>query len=125
MHIGENRHRAIGLEARCFAEFDALLQHRRMVAGKVVGFQEQEDTATGLVADALPLRLVGRFCQKQPGALPVGRRHRDPALATAEIDIFGEQKTQPLDIPGNRLVVIGDDQGDRGDATMLGEPARP
>lgn len=52
MEIGENRNRAIGFMTWRFTEFDALFEHRRMVAGKVVGFEEQEHAAAGLVADA-------------------------------------------------------------------------
>ena len=61
MKIGENRDRAIGLETRRLAEFDALCQHRRMVAGKVIGFEEQENPAAGLVTYSASLFFIGCF----------------------------------------------------------------
>jgi hypothetical protein len=67
------------------------------------------------------LRIIGRFGQQQPRALSVGRRHRDPALAAAKIDVFDEQKAQLADVPGDRLVLICDDKRDGGHAAMFGE----
>jgi hypothetical protein len=39
-----------------------------MVADKIAGFKKQKDAAAGLVADAIPLRIIGRFGQQQPRA---------------------------------------------------------
>ena len=57
-----------------------------MVAGEIVGFQEQEDPPAGLVADAALLRFVGGLRQQQANTA-FCRADRHPALATAKIDV--------------------------------------
>src|SRR5689334_3698940 len=97
VEIGEHGHRAVGLEARRLAEPDAPGEHRPVVAGDIVGLEEQEEPATRLVADAACLLGVGRFGQEQSGALPASRRDHHPALAAAEIDILGKGEAELFD----------------------------
>ncbi len=55
-----------------------------MVAGEVVGLEEEADAAAGLVADPLRLRRALGAGEEQPGAGFTGRGDEHPALAVAE-----------------------------------------
>ena len=61
---------------------------------KIVGLEEQEDAAAGLVADARAL--VARPWLRQAAAARPARRpaRRDPALAAAEIDVVGQLRSR-------------------------------
>jgi hypothetical protein len=48
------------------------------------------------------------FGEQQPCPARAGERH--PALAAAEIDIFGECKAELVRVPANPFIVIADDQ---------------
>ena len=51
VEVVEDGDDAVGFVARDFEEFDVVGLHAAVVAVEVVGVEEEEDTAAGLVAD--------------------------------------------------------------------------
>lgn len=66
----------------------------RVVAGEVIGLQEQEDPAAGLVADVLPLLVRPSLGQQQPAARRAAEPHDDPAFAAADRRVLHELEAQ-------------------------------
>jgi hypothetical protein len=78
-----------------------------VITPEVVGRQEQEHAATGLIADEGRLLGVGSACKKQSGAFGSRRRNQDPPLVLRGLVlILDESKVQRLRVVGNRLVVV-------------------
>lgn len=67
--IAKHRDRAVNLMPRLFEKAHAGCKHGGVVAGEIVGLQEEADTAAGLVADRRPLRLVCRLRQQKGCAI--------------------------------------------------------
>src|SRR5678810_535510 len=78
--ITEDRDRAVRLLRRFANEDDALAPERAVVAGKIVGVQEQEDPAARLVADTAGLLGTGCARQEEPRSRGSGWSDHDPAL---------------------------------------------
>lgn len=72
---------------------------------------------TGLIADARALRGVGRLREQQAGILRAARADHHPAFAISQCAIFQHVEAQRAGVPGNRRIVVGNQQGGQGDAT--------
>ncbi len=99
---------------RLLVERDAAGEEGGVVAGEIVGLEEEADAAAGLVADPGHLRGALGLGEQQPRAA-LGRDH-DPALATAEIGIGEKREAETFGVPGDRPVIVVDDKRDGGDA---------
>jgi hypothetical protein len=77
--------------------------------------KEEENAASGLVADAAGFFWSRGFCQEEPGALRAGRSYQDPALVAALAvcrgGVFHENESQRLSEEGNGFVVVANYQG--------------
>ena len=101
--------------ARRFFEVRARSGQSCVVAGEVVGVQEEADPAAVLVADHGCLHRRRRLGKQQAEARVARRRHPHPALAAAAVGVFQQFETQRIAIPGDRLVVVAHDQRDHRD----------
>src|SRR5687767_8430662 len=93
-----------------FEKLDATFDERCMVAGKVVGLEKEADSPAGLVAH--PLRLRDAVCLGEEELCSALDRDGHPALATAEIGVADQLETQRADVEMDRLVAVGNDEGD-------------
>jgi len=77
--------------------------------------KEEEDAASGLVADAAGFLRARGLCEEQLGALRAGRRYQDlsfvAALAICRGGVFYENESQELSEEDNGFVVVADYQG--------------
>src|SRR6476659_7295645 len=119
--IAENRDRAVRLLRRFANEDDALAPEHVVVAGEVVGVQEQEDPAARLVADTAGLLGTGRARQEKPGSRGSGRSDHDPALVLLGNErILDEGEAEDADVEGEGLVVLRNHQRDETDGLLHG-----
>ena len=91
-----------------FLERHARGQHRRMVAGEVVGFKEEEHPPTRLMADGRLLLLAFGAGKHQPRATARGF-DRDPALA-ALVDVIDQPEPQLADLECEPGLIIRHDE---------------
>jgi hypothetical protein len=87
-----------------------------VVAGEVVGLEEQPDPAPGLVADPGRLGLVGGDGQEEVRAGAAGRAHADPAPPAAQVGVLHQVEAHRVPVEGDGLVVVADEERDGGDA---------
>lgn len=87
-------------------------------APKIVGAQKKECSTAGLVSNNRLLLLVCCFC-KQKAASATGRCNDDPSLFFTEASVFGQLKTQFLDIKINCLIILIDYQAYMGDVLHM------
>src|SRR5215472_9485737 len=111
VEVFEDHHRAIGLVSWFFDEPDAARAECRVVAREIVGVQEKEDAAAGLVTDAAEL-LLCRSPGEQERCLSTRRRHAHEALFLAEFRVLDEPEAQLVAVPRHRFVIIPDHKGD-------------
>ncbi len=86
-----------------------------MVAREIVGLEEEEDPAAGLVADA---RALGRRRRPSPSSsrAPATRRRPPPSACRRRDRYPRPARSRAFRVPGDRLVIVGDQQRDGGDA---------
>jgi hypothetical protein len=86
-----------------------------VISAKVIGVQEEPHPPTALVADVRRL-LGGRGPREQQRRLPYSRwRHDDPALAGLARSVLEAVKPEHTGVPGERLVVVADKEGNAGE----------
>src|SRR5581483_5500503 len=102
--------------ARAFGELDAFGAERGVVGVEVVGVQEEEHAAAGLMADRGALAIVGGAREEQLGAAAARRRQPDPALAVGLRRIFDDDEAEHVAIEALRLVVVAHQERGVGDA---------
>src|SRR5262245_6333613 len=106
VEVLEHGNRTIGLMPRRLEEDDAVPSQALVVAGEVIRFEEEADSAAGLVADTGPLFGSVRPREQQFRA-PLDA-HRDPALASAQRSIGQEREPKFLAIESDGLVIVTD-----------------
>src|SRR5690606_18323278 len=79
------------------------------VAREIVRLDEEAHAPAGLVADPGPLRVAVGLREQQPRAAALGRND-DPALAAAQRRVAHERESELAGEPGDRLVVVADNQ---------------
>lgn len=84
------------------------------VVAEVVGVEEEEHPATGLVADAGELLRPGGLGGQQRRAA-VGRADHDPALIDAQPRVFVDGEPEAAAEEVDRLVVVAHDERHLGD----------
>ena len=88
---------------------------KRAWSREIVGGEEQEHAAAGLVADVLRL-MVGRGAGEEDGGgvgRCAGRADRDPALVLRrDIAVLDQREAELTDVEGERLVIVANDEGD-------------
>src|SRR5262249_50817067 len=94
------------------------------VALKVIRLQEQEDSSSGLVADACRLGWTVRPSQQQGGAGGARRAQDDPALAAAERRVFAQLEAEGLREEGDCFVIVCDQETDEGQMLLHRLPYR-
>src|SRR5262249_31729715 len=92
--------------------------------GEVVGVQEQEHAAAGLVADAAGLFVIGGLREQQRRAA-AARRDEHPALAGAERGVLEQLKAHDARVVVDRLVVVANDEGNMGDCLVQKSGPQP
>ena len=81
--------------ARRLLERHARSQHRRMITGKIIGFQKQKNPPAGLIADGLFLTGCRRPRQQQLGSpRSAGRGNRHPTLGRPLRGILDQVKAE-------------------------------
>src|SRR6185437_9771978 len=116
VEVLEHRHGAIGLVPRRLEKKDAVGGEGCKIATEIVGLEEEADPPAGLVADGRHLLLVRGARQQQPGAAPTGGGHQHPALAIPEGAVGDEVEAEAVAVPRDGRVVVGNDEGNRGEA---------
>ncbi len=89
-----------------------------MVAGEVVGAQEQEDAPARLVANAAGLLGRRGTGEQQRGAARRTARRQDPHPSLAlfgDRRVLQERETERPAEEGDRLVIVADEEGDVGE----------
>src|SRR4029453_279486 len=94
----------------------APLPQQRVVAAEIVGFEEDEDSAAGLVAHARELLLADRARQQKRRTAPARRGHPHPTPATPQMRALHQLEHELLDVERDRLVVVADGDGDLRDS---------
>ena len=103
-NIHPNRNNAIRFMAWGLFKTATCGQNPRLIAGKIVGLQEQPDAPARLVANGIDLRgAIGAGQDKADAA----RTDRDPAFAPL-VDIGGQGKANGGE-KGNRRIIIWND----------------
>ena len=108
---------AVGVLGRRADEADAASAVGGIVAVEIVGLQEQEDAPACLVADeGLLLRLGSAGEEEGNGVLAgAGRRDEHPAFVLLRLVLVGDEgEAEHAREPGDRLVIVADDEGDVG-----------
>lgn len=113
-YILENGDAAVGFMARRFEKRDARRQHARMIASEIIRFKKQENAPAGLIANARELFRCRSARQQQRAAASASGLHNDPAFRSL-IDVLNQLKAKLVAILGNRLVIVTNQQGKRGD----------
>ena len=95
----------------------------RMIAGEIIGGEEQEHAPARLIADEA--RLFGRGGageEDRRGILrSTGRADGDPSFVLRGlVTVLDQREAELADIEGERLVIVADDQGDVGDVGEMG-----
>lgn len=112
IQIFEDGDGAVGLFFGLADEFDLVCLEGAIVAPEVVGMEEEEDAASGLVADARGLLGRGGAGEQQVGSGGAGGSDEDPALAVAHIGVFEEPEAEDVGVVGEGFVVVADDESD-------------
>jgi hypothetical protein len=106
---------AIGLDGGRSHEADAGFGVGGEVAVEIVGVEEQEDAAGGLVADGGVLFGRGGAGEEEGGGVVrrVRRTDGDPALALlGDGRVLDEGEAELANVESERFVIVADDQGD-------------
>ena len=111
VQVFEHRNRPIRLVPWRLAEGDALLSHARVVAGEIVGVEEQGDAAAAGIADPGGLLGGGGLRQEQPRLAVARGCEQDPALAAAQVGVLDHQEAKRPRVPGDRLVIVAHQEG--------------
>ena len=112
--IGKNRNLAIGLHRRRADPLDAGGGEGRMISVEIVGGEEQEHAACGLVADKrLLLRRGG--AGEEDGGRVIGRARRadgHPAFVLLGlVAVLDQREAEFADVEGKRFVIVADEEG--------------
>lgn len=110
IEILEDGDNAVRLMPRLLDKAHPALRVGQMVADKIVGFKEEKNPATALIADGASLPLALGAGKQQPAASTMGRNH-NPPLAVCQRRIFAQFKPQRADKIVNGLIIIGNQQG--------------
>lgn len=111
---------AVAFVARDFEEFDVVGLHAAVVAVEVVGVEEEEDTAAGLVADLVRLFRSGGLGEQEGRARGVGRSNEEPTLRIGERRVFKDVEAEGFGEEGEGFVVVADEEGDVSDGLRHG-----
>lgn len=84
IEIFEHGNDAVGFVARGFEKSEVMGLHVMIVAPEIVRVEEQENAATGLIANRTSLLGCGSAGQEKSGAVGVRRSDDEPALIVAE-----------------------------------------
>lgn len=109
---------AIGLGGWRADEVDAGRGEGGEVAVEIVGGEEQEDAACGLIADRAGLLGRDGAGKEDRGGVCgcAGRAEGDPALVLLGlVGILHESEAELAGVKGERFVIVADDQGDVGE----------
>jgi len=109
--IGKHGYRAVNLTARFLHEFDAAGTHCRVVAGKVIGFQEEADPPSGLVADRGQLPVIRGLSEKQSRTLIALRLYHKPVLTIGKGRILHAVKAKVTTVERPRPIEVINHQG--------------
>jgi hypothetical protein len=111
----------VRLVPRLLQEGHARGGHPGVVAGEVVGVQEEPDPPTGLVPDPGGLDVPLGAGQQQTGAgSPGAGFDDDPARSVGPGHVLDEPESEGVGVEADRLVVVVDDEGDQGDTSHRG-----
>ena len=121
IQIFEDGDGAVGLFLGLADEFDLVCLEGVVVAPEVVGVEEEEDAASGLIADAGGLFGCGGAGEEEVGPGGAGRSNEDPALTGAHVGVFEEVEAEDVGVVGDGFVVVANDKGDVGEGLGHGE----
>ena len=115
IQVFEDGDSAVGLFFGLADEFDLVCLEGLVIAPEVVGVEEEEDTAPGLVADAGGLLGCSSTGEEQIGSGGAGGSDKDPAFAGAHVGVFEEAEAEDVGVVGDGFVVVADNEGDVGE----------
>jgi hypothetical protein len=110
VEVFEDGDGAVGFLAGGLEETDAAGLVGLVIAPEVVGVEEEENAAAGLIADGEGL--LGRvgFCEEKGGAAGIGRGDEEPAFVAGERSVLEELEAEFLGVELQGFVVISDDE---------------
>ena len=113
VEILEDGDSAIGLDLGLADEDYAVVGVVPEVPPEVVGEEEEEYTAAGLVPDACRLFRCGRLGEQDAATGGARRRDEDPALGLfGDGGVLDQGEAQLADVEGQGLLIVADDKGD-------------
>src|SRR5829696_4410547 len=90
-----------------------------MVSPEVVRLEEEEDATSRLIADESLLLRRCRAREQERRAGRTGRSDHDPALVLCRLmRVLHDGEVELLRVERHRLVIVGDDERDVGDALL-------
>ena len=102
---------AIGFLAGSFEETDAARLVSFVIAPEVVGVEEEEDAAAGLVADGEGLFVSVGFGEEKCGAAGIGRSDEEPAFVAGKRSVLEEVEAEFLRVEPESFVIVADNEG--------------
>lgn len=95
--------------------------HAVVVSPEVIGLQEEEHPAAGLIADERLLLLGGGAGQEQRGTRSAGRRDDHPALVLLGLVlVLDYAKAELSNVEGKSFIVVTDYEGNVGNGLLHG-----
>src|ERR1700739_3858140 len=121
VEVFENGYGAVGFVARDFKEFDVSGLHAAVITVEVIGVEEEEDAAAGLVTDVSGLFGSGGLGEEQGGTGGAGRGGDEgPRFGIGEGGGFVDVEAEGLGEEGEGFVVVADEEGDVSDGLRHG-----
>jgi len=111
VEVFEDGDGAVGFLAGGFEETDAAGLVCFVIAPEVVGVEEEEDAAAGLVADGEGLFGSVGFREEKGGAAGIGRSDQEPALVAGEWSVLKKLEAEFLGVELESFIVVADDEG--------------
>jgi len=106
VEVFEDGDDAVGFLAGRFEETDAAGLVGLVIAPEVVGVEEEEHAATGLIADGEGLLGSGGFGEEKSGAAGIGGSDEEPALFVGERRVLKKMEAQFLGEELQRFVIV-------------------
>jgi hypothetical protein len=111
VEVFEDGNSPIGFLARRLEETDTAGPVDIVIAPEVVGMEEEEYSAAGLIADGEGLFGSGGFGEKKGGTAGIGWSDEEPAFVPGERGVLNQVEAEFVRVELQGFVVIADDEG--------------
>jgi hypothetical protein len=106
VEVFEDGHGAVGFLAGRFEETDAAGLVGLVIAPKVIGVEEEEDSAAGLVPNGEGLLRSCGFGEEKSSAAGTGRSDEEPSFVVGEWSVLEEVEAEFLGVELEGFVVV-------------------